>query len=62
MTVTHELGPQAAMLAQIKMLLRTNPSYIEHVPPQIRAMLEAPKPVDVEFAVVPDPDAELLGE
>ena len=64
MTVTHEVGPQAVMLAQLKAILRVNPKYIEHIPPQVRAMLEPPKekPMDVEFAEIKDPDAELLGE
>ena len=62
-TVTHELGPQAAMIAKLKAILRVNPKYIEHVPPQIRLMLEPPKEtVDVEFTEVRDPDFELLGE
>jgi hypothetical protein len=63
-TVTHELGPQAAMIAKIKAILRVNPSYIDKIPPQLQRMLEPPKeePINAEFTVVRDPDAELFGE
>jgi hypothetical protein len=49
-----------AMIARIRQLIAKNPDNEKLVPPQLLAIVKAqPAPIDAEFEVVKDPDADL---